>query len=152
MRKLILILILTSISISIFSQQASGRIHFEKGTTVRFFDVNTINVNFEERSIFIAKYQGAYREIPFDKLKEFKIIEWSYNSNASGLYNVSAEITTKTGVSFKTSYGMLFYIKVQIRDDLTGGLREKIFFFQGGHHIAGDPKELNIRKIVFDDF
>jgi hypothetical protein len=145
MKRLVLFVSIALMALPMFSQNASGTIYFESGKTLRFHKMVYFSVSIKDYgggsyASLKARYEGTVRDIPFDKLSEFKILQFSVSGTYVG--DVVAEITTKTGITFRTEYLWLYGLKVEILDELTGEKKEQQVNF-------AELGKLNIRRIVF---
>ncbi len=91
---------------------------------------------------FKARYQGTVRDIPFEKLDKIEIKQFSMSRNIY-IKDVTAQISTKTGIQFTAEYSYFNQLTVSILDELTGEKTDQRVWF-------GDKGKLNVRKIDFD--
>ncbi|MFW6275364.1 MAG: hypothetical protein ACOC2M_01880 [bacterium] len=145
-RKMLLLLLGLLLNIFVYGQ-SSGRIYFANGKCQEFIKINNWSVNGrgheEDKKGLIVKYNGAFRRIPFQTIKEFKVLNYSQSPHPKSIKEVEAEITTKNGLTITATYKILQNIEVHILDELTDRKQDILIWF-------ADNSRLNIKKVIIN--
>jgi hypothetical protein len=155
MKKVILLIVISTITHSILSQ-VSGTIYFTNRNTQKFISLIDLGIQHGNRkpktNTVDIYYNGIFRETPFSNLKEIRMrypLDWDVydeGKDPNNLYDyATTEFTLKSGKVIKNHHVRCYRLKVLLFDEFSG--KRKLESFNWYYSRGGGD---DIKKVVFD--